>query len=133
MKRPRSVLRRLAVCGAVLLAGCGNESTAPALVPAPALDMRQRVAAGAEALAQNGCGSCHRIPGIAGAHGVVGPPLVDMARRVYIGRGMPNTAQNLTQWIRAPQQFAPGSAMPEMQVSADHASLMVDYLYATPR
>lgn len=78
---------------------------------------------------QYGCGACHRIAGIAGAEGVVGPPLVDMARRVYIGRGLPNTRENMIRWIRTPQEFAPRSAMPDMQVTATDAADMAAYLY----
>lgn len=84
---------------------------------------------GALALHTYGCGACHRIPGIAGADGVVGPPLVNMRQRVYIGRGVPNTSANMIRWIRAPQAMAPGSAMPDMQVSAADATAMAAYLH----
>lgn len=81
------------------------------------------------ALQNYGCGACHRIPGVAGADGIVGPPLVEMRRRVYIGRGLPNTPENMLRWIRAPQELAPRSAMPDMQVSAADAHAMTAYLF----
>ena len=93
-----------------------------------ALPSRQMLDRGAVALHEYGCGSCHRIPGIASADGIVGPPLVDMGRRVYIARGLPNTAQNMARWIQTPQQFAPGSAMPDMQVTGSDAMAMSAYL-----
>ena len=96
--------------------------------PAPTVPSRQTLARGALALSEFGCGACHRIPGIASADGIVGPPLVDMHRRVYIGRGLPNTAQNLAQWIARPQQFAPGSAMPDMRVGDADAAAMAAFL-----
>ena len=118
-----TALAPIAVAGWLLLAGCANESHAPAAL------VRADVARGAVALQQYGCGACHRIPGISGGDGVVGPPLVDMARRVYIGRGVPNTPENMIRWIRAPQEFAPGSAMPDMQVTVTDAAAMAAYLY----
>lgn len=123
MTGPGIALRRLAIAGWLLLAGCANESDAPAF------DTREDVALGAIAFHQYGCGACHRVPGIASADGIVGPPLVDMARRVYIARGLPNTPENMIRWIRAPQELAPRSAMPEMQVTAADAAAMVAYLY----
>lgn len=123
MSRPRTAYRRIAIAGWLLLAGCGNESGAPAAAA------REDVEHGAIALQQYGCGACHRIAGIPSADGVVGPPLVDMARRVYIGRGLPNTPENMARWIRAPQEFAPSSAMPDMQVTATDAAHMAAYLY----
>ena len=107
-----------------MAAGCAERPAETTAAPAS----RQTLDRGAVALHEYGCGSCHRIPGIASADGIVGPPLVDMRRRVYIGRGLPNTAPNLARWIQAPQQFAPGSAMPDMHVSGSDAMAMSAYL-----
>lgn len=123
MTVPNTALRRIAIAGWLLLAGCADESGAPTAAA------REDVKRGAAALQQYGCGACHRIAGIAGAEGVVGPPLVDMARRVYIGRGLPNSPENMIRWIRAPQEFAPRSAMPDMRVTAADAADMAAYLY----
>lgn len=116
----------VAVAG-LLLFGCADDAD-----PVGVGSMRPRAAEshGALALQRYGCGTCHRIPGIAGAEGVVGPPLVDMARRVYVGRGLlPNTPENLIRFIRAPQALVPQSVMPDMQVTATDAADMVAYLY----
>jgi cytochrome c2 len=80
-------------------------------------------------LQQYGCVGCHNIPGVAGARGNVGPPLKGIRNRVYLGGVITNTPQNMVRWIRAPQEFAPGTAMPNLQVSEDQAHDMVAYLY----
>jgi cytochrome c len=118
----RARLACTTVLGGFMLLGCTPKQTAPI---ADAADPRQ----GALALQRFGCGACHRIPGVAGAEGVVGPPLLDLRERVYIGRGLPNTRDNLSRWIRTPQAFAPGSAMPDLQVPAADATAMTNYLY----
>jgi cytochrome c2 len=111
----------LAVLTAPMLAACSPG-------PGAASGEREERAAGVVALEKYGCGSCHRIPGVAGAHGDLGPPLVQMADRVYIGRGLPNTPENMRRWIQSPQSIAPGTAMPDQEVSAHEARVMTAYL-----
>jgi mono/diheme cytochrome c family protein len=107
---------------ALALVACAGDDP-----PRPQADA-DLLARGARALERHGCGACHTIDGIAGADGIVGPPLVDMARRVYIGRGLPNTVPNLVRWITDPQTIAPGSAMPDMQVSPMEARAIAAWL-----
>src|SRR5436305_1919378 len=38
-----------------------------------------------ELIRRYGCSGCHTIPGIQGADGLVGAPLRDLRRRVYVG------------------------------------------------
>ena len=76
----------------------------------------------------NGCGKCHTIPGIHGAHGVVGPPLQSLARRTYIAGNFANTPENLTQWIMMPQKMKPQTAMPSLGLSEQQARDVVAYL-----
>lgn len=104
---------------ALALAGCAERE--PALGGDPE--------AGKLLLRQYGCASCHRIPGVAAATGNVGPPLSQLAHRVYLGGVLPNSPENLSQWIRGPQRFDPLTAMPDMQVTEAHARDMVAYLY----
>lgn len=113
----------LVLAGVHLLAGCADDP------PWPTFATRAACERGAIALRKYDCGVCHRIPGIASADGIVGPPLVEMGRRVYIGRGLPNTPENMVRWIRAPQNFAPRSAMPDLQVTAADAQAITVYLY----
>ena len=84
---------------------------------------------GADAIRRYGCGACHRIAGIAGADGNVGPPLAGIARRVYLAGVLANTPENMVRWIRVPQQVAPRTAMPDMQVTAGDARDIAAYLY----
>ena len=80
-------------------------------------------------LHQYGCGYCHTIPGVHAARGNIGPPLDDVGRRVYIAGSLPNTPQQMALWIRFPQSYRPGTAMPDLHVRADDARDMVAQLY----
>ena len=79
-------------------------------------------------LRQFGCGTCHRISGVADAQGTVGPPLDGVAKRVYLGGVLPNSAGSMARWIRAPDSFDPNTAMPNLGVGEQHAQDMVAYL-----
>ena len=84
---------------------------------------------GQAVIQQYGCGSCHEIPGVPGAHGLVGPPLLWFARRSYVAGELPNTADNLALWIRMPQKIHPRTAMPAVGVNDQQARDIVAYLY----
>lgn len=116
----RRLGRKSALLAMVLAGACGSPER-----DASRHDLATR---GAAAMESHGCGSCHRIPGVAGASGVVGPSLERLADRVYLAGFIPNTPANLARWIESPQQLAPGSAMPDMQVSAADAQAIVAYL-----
>lgn len=79
---------------------------------------------------QNGCGTCHMIPGIEGADGLVGPPLTMMARRIYIAGVRRNTPDNMIAWLQNPQAVVPGNAMPNMELSRHDARDIAAYLYS---
>ena len=85
--------------------------------------------AGKAAMTQYGCASCHVIPGVSGAHGTVGPPLTDFAKRQYVAGLLPNEPDNLMLWIRNPQSVIKGVAMPDMGVSEQDAKNIAAYLY----
>jgi cytochrome c2 len=116
-------LRRAAVSFvlAVLSAACSTG----ARPPAPEGD----AARGRVLLRQYGCGYCHNIPAVEDARGNVGPPLDDVGRRVYLAGSLPNTPQQMALWIRFPQSYRPGTAMPDLNVSANDARDMVAQLY----
>jgi cytochrome c len=69
-------------------------------------------ARGKETIRQNACPTCHVIPGISEAKGLVGPPLDRFAERVYVGGVVPNTPDNLVAWIMDPPSIDPLTAMP---------------------
>jgi cytochrome c2 len=85
--------------------------------------------AGRMAIAAYGCGSCHVIPGIAGARGQTGPALGEMALRATIAGKLANDPASMAQWLEHPQAVIPGSGMPEQGVTRQDARDMTAYLY----
>jgi cytochrome c1 len=86
-------------------------------------------ARGARVINDEDCGSCHTIPGIRGAHGLVGPPLMWMARRTYIAGRLPNEPENMVRWVRGPELIDPQTAMPNPQLTEQQARDVAAYLY----
>ena len=84
---------------------------------------------GVTLIERNGCGSCHIIPGIKNANGLVGPPLTAMANRIYIAGLRRNTPDAMIAWLENPQAVVPGNAMPNMYLSERDARDMTAYLY----
>jgi cytochrome c len=76
-----------------------------------------------------GCQSCHTIPGVVGADGLVGPPLAGIASRSYIGGVLTNAPDNMLRWIRDPKAVDPLTAMPNTGVTESDARHIVAYLY----
>jgi cytochrome c2 len=77
-----------------------------------------------------GCAGCHTIPGLPAADGEVGPPLGGLRQRVFIAGVLPNTADNLINWIVGPRAYSPGSAMPVTGISKAEARDIAAWLYA---
>ncbi len=84
---------------------------------------------GRRLMAQYGCGACHVIPGVVNARGQVGPPLTRFGERHFIAGAVLNTPQDLVAWIVNPQGIEPGTAMPNLGVTADEALDMAAYLF----
>jgi cytochrome c2 len=83
---------------------------------------------GADLIATKGCGACHMIPGIAGANGLVGPPLTLMGKRIFVAGLLRNTPKNLAAWVLDPQRYVPGNAMPSTGLTASEALDVAAYL-----
>ena len=117
-------MRRIAplLALAALAAGCGS-GTAPSLVPGG--DAKQ----GAKLIERYGCGSCHRIGGIEGANGNVGPPLVHFKGERLIAGRIGNSPGNAIRWIMHPRRIEPGTVMPDLGVGEREARDIVAYLY----
>jgi cytochrome c2 len=81
-------------------------------------------------LTRYGCAGCHTIQGLPAADGKVGPPLGDLRQRVFIAGVLPNTADNLINWIVEPRAYSPASAMPETGISQAEARDVAAWLYA---
>ncbi|HEV2721312.1 MAG TPA: c-type cytochrome [Thermoanaerobaculia bacterium] len=74
-----------------------------------------------------GCSSCHSV-GSGATRGMVGPPLDDIGARGYIAGRFPNVPGVMQQWIRAPRELKPGTAMPDLGVSERDADDIAAYL-----
>jgi cytochrome c1 len=109
------------------VAGCSgnNPEYGRAYAPATGGDPRRGLAA----IQAHDCGSCHTIPGVRGANGLVGPPLFWFSRRTYIAGELPNTAPNLVRWVQSPTTVEPGTAMPVLGLTDQEARDVAAYLY----
>jgi cytochrome c oxidase assembly factor CtaG len=87
------------------------------------------VQAGKAKIEYYGCPTCHTIPGIRGADGLVGPPLNRIASRVYIGGVLTNTPDNMVRWLRDPHAVDRLTAMPNMHIPENDARDIAAYLY----
>jgi cytochrome c len=130
---PRGVV---ILAGVLLLILAGIATAVGVLVPRE-LDPARELTAftggdparGQELIRQKGCPTCHVIPGIAEATGLVGPPLAQFASRAYVGGVVPNTPDNLVAWIMDPPKIDPLTAMPATGVSEAEARDVAAYLY----
>lgn len=86
--------------------------------------------AGRQDLYRLGCGSCHTIPGIVGAHGKVGPSLEGIASHSYVAGQLPNQPSNLEHWIQHPHAVHPDSLMPELGLTDAQSRDIAAYLYS---
>ena len=86
-------------------------------------------ALGPDKIRKYGCYTCHTIPGVAGANGLVGPPLSGIYERVYIAGELPNTPENITRWIQHPHSIEPNTVMPEMGVTDEDSRDIAAFLY----
>jgi cytochrome c1 len=122
--RERGLCRLAIVIAAVLcLVGCDGS------LGDPAMPTDGDPAQGAKLITHFGCGTCHTIPGIAGANGLVGPPLDHIGERTIIAGLLPNTPENLETWLKNPQAIVPGNAMPNMELNDNDAKDVAAYLY----
>jgi cytochrome c oxidase subunit 2 len=107
-----------------------QQSGAPPAAPAGPLTDPATIDAGKALIGQKGCGTCHTIPGIAGANGNIGPSLAGVASRNRIaGGGVPNNGpDDLKKWIMNPPALKPGTAMPNLGLTDDEATKIVAFL-----
>jgi cytochrome c2 len=128
--RPEAQMHRKVIAAVALLCaistsgGCGAGSRSDAAEITGGDPAR-----GVKAIQSYGCGGCHTIRGVRGATGLVGPPLDNIASRVYLARHLPNSPQNMIKWIRFPQQVEPRTAMPDMSIPDQDARDITAYLY----
>ncbi len=104
----------------VLLAACKKESA-----PAPI----GNVVNGKQLVQQYGCTSCHDIPNVTGAHGMVGPSLEHLAARPIVAGKLPNTPDNLINYLQNPQSADPANAMPNLGLTPEQSRDIAAFLY----
>lgn len=91
----------------------------------PATDSQRR---GREVFLTSPCVMCHTINGTA-AGSNIGPNLTHIASRKMIAADtLPNTRDNLRQWIVDSQQIKPGNRMPPNKLSNQDLEALLDYL-----
>ena len=86
--------------------------------------------AGIDAAVHYGCGSCHTIPRVPGANGLVGPPLTNVGGRRYIAGELPNTPDNVIRWIQHPRHVNEQTAMPDLGVTPGDARNIAALLFS---
>jgi len=85
--------------------------------------------AGAVVIARQACGSCHVIPGIEEADGMVGPSLEHFGGRQMVAGPLANTPANLFRFLKNPQAVVPGTYMPDEGLSDRQVRDVAAYLY----
>jgi cytochrome c2 len=119
--RPSTLL--LLATAALTLAGCAAKERG--LTMAGGEEGR-----GKALIERYGCIACHAIPGIAGPHGNVGPPLMHIGRRAYLAGILPHTPDAMLAWLRDPPAVDPATAMPRLGLSEQEARDIAAFLYA---
>lgn len=120
------VKRFLLVTIVLLSAACNRqEAKLPEKPNLPAGDP----ARGKQLIAQYGCASCHVIPGIDGPRGEIGPSLDHVAVRQLLALKLPNTPQNMIQYLQNPQLGGAQNVMPNLGVTPEEARDIAGYLY----
>jgi cytochrome c2 len=124
----------LAPCGRGRASGSGKACRKAGFGVAMALAFAACAAWSADAdrgrrlLTQYQCGSCHLIPGVAGATGRSAPPLAAFGKRSYIAGQVPNEGDALERWIIEPRALVPLTTMPKMGAGPVDARDMAAYL-----
>ena len=74
------------------------------------------------------CVNCHTVSGTPAA-GTFGPDLSHLMSRDTLAAGVvPNSVENLREWIKDPDAVKPGSLMPNMQLTPEQLDEVVTYL-----
>jgi cytochrome c oxidase assembly factor CtaG len=121
--RSGTLLLALLAAAAAVSAGCGRDRESAERWTSGNVDLGRR------AILRYGCGSCHTIPGVPGAHARVGPSLDGIARQSYLAGNLQNEPRNMIAWVRHPQHLHPPNAMPDLGVSEADARDIAAYLY----
>jgi cytochrome c oxidase subunit 2 len=93
--------------------------------PSPLTTAQSR---GLEDVTSMPCANCHTISGTS-ARGLIGPDLTHLASRSTLAAGrLQNTPDQLSAWLHDPDAFKPGSHMPNLRLTDEQRSDIVQYL-----
>jgi cytochrome c len=112
-------------CFCLILSACTGGEVVRAYSPAVGGNPQS----GQKLIKGYGCGSCHIIPGVHDANGLVGPPLIKFGARTMIAGELPNTPENLERWLSNPRAVEPGTAMPDLGLTQAQTADIAAYLY----
>ena len=126
-------MKRLVLLSVSLLvfAACGgSEKPAPAQPSAAgAPQLEGKALEGSKIVMNYGCNVCHAIPGTEGPQGSIGPTLAGVGSRPTLGIGkVPNTQDNLAQFVQNPASMHPQSSMPPTGLSDAEADAVAAFL-----
>ena len=76
----------------------------------------------------SGCAACHAIDGTP-AQGRIGPNLTHVGRRTTLAGGiLRNEPDAMADWLRDPDSVKPGALMPDLNLSEERVSVLVEFL-----
>ena len=127
--KSKTIYATLVIVVLLFLSACSGEVNG---VPEPRSSSKDSVEAGRRLIASYGCGVCHFIPGVPGADAMAAPPLNRFYERGYISGEVPNTWDNLINYLQDPQGVEPGTLMPNLGVTEDEARDIAAFLYHQP-
>ena len=117
-------MKRLMLVMALLLTACNRLEKAQIKE-----ELGGDPAKGKQLVEQYGCASCHDIPNVSGPRGMVGPPLEHVASRQIIAGKLPNTPENLMNYLQNPQGPDPQNVMPNLGLTRDQSRDIAAFLY----
>ena len=99
----------------------------PMRAPAPPRDPA------AQLFLDSGCGGCHTLDGVAGATGIAGPNLTNVALRPTLaGNSVPKSQPTMVRWLLDPAAVKPGATMPRVGLTQQQAEQIAAFLFAQP-
>jgi cytochrome c oxidase subunit 2 len=124
---------RTSTAGAAVQQSAAPAAQAPApgdsAKPQPGQAQDPLVAQGQKLFLMKGCVGCHALVAYNAPKGLLGPNLANVGARTYIAAGtLRNTDENLTHWIRFPQDVKHGVLMPNLGVTEVEAKALVAFL-----
>ena len=106
----------------LLLAGCPDPQKIdePATTELPAEVIPPT---GEEIFKNKSCRNCHA------SYSQYCPSLIGFSERALIAQKVPNTRENLRQWLQDPYSIKYGTRMPKIELTADEIESLIDYIY----